>query len=243
MRNDTIYETKEFSVDASELIVNRTLLEHILGYKVKSAPEAVSHILDNLLAEAPKYINAKCGFRIVPPEAVSISDKTIQCNGIEFHTQPIISKRLQNAQSVAVFVCTIGSSLEQWSKKLMDSSDVLEGYIVDQIGSEMVECVADRLEQILAACVKPFGWKISNRYSPGYCGWSVVEQHKLFSLFPQNFCGIRLTESALMVPIKSVSGIIGLGSKMKAEDYECSICDMTDCFRRNNPFPPKMDKQ
>ncbi|MCK7538940.1 MAG: hypothetical protein MZV63_52410 [Marinilabiliales bacterium] len=47
---------------------------------------------------------------------------------------------------------------------------------------------------------------ITNRFSPGYCGWDVAEQHKLFSFFKDNFCGITLTESALMNPVKSVSG-------------------------------------
>jgi cobalamin-dependent methionine synthase I len=37
-------------------------------------------------------------------------------------------------------------------------------------------------------------------------------QHKLFLALLKNYtCGISLTESSLMLPVKSVSGIIGLG--------------------------------
>jgi hypothetical protein len=76
------------------------------------------------------------------------------------------------------------------------------------------------------------GMKITNRYSPGYCGWDVSEQHKLFRLIPDNFCGIRLTESALMDPVKSNSGIIGIGESVKMNPYTCSLCDLKECAYR-----------
>ena len=76
------------------------------------------------------------------------------------------------------------------------------------------------------------GKKITNRYSPGYCGWDVAEQHKLFQLIPDNFCGVRLNESSLMNPEKSVSGIIGIGENVKYNPYTCRICDMKDCIYR-----------
>jgi hypothetical protein len=43
----------------------------------------------------------------------------------------------------------------------------------------------------------------------------VAEQHKLFSLLPPGICGITLSDSALMHPIKSVSGITGIGKHCK----------------------------
>jgi len=73
---------------------------------------------------------------------------------------------------------------------------------------------------------------LSNRYSPGYCGWPVSDQHILFSLFPEGFCGIELNGSALMTPLKSVSGVIGIGPALRREEYDCGICDMQDCVRR-----------
>jgi hypothetical protein len=74
--------------------------------------------------------------------------------------------------------------------------------------------------------------KITNRYSPGYCGWDVSDQHKLFSLLPNNFCGIKLTENALMIPIKSVSAVIGIGKNVERKDYQCSICEIEFCYKR-----------
>ena len=77
------------------------------------------------------------------------------------------------------------------------------------------------------------GLKITNRYSPGYCGWDVSEQKKLFKILPEKFCGIELTDSCLMHPIKSVSGIIGIGKSVKFNEYTCNLCDEADCLYRN----------
>jgi hypothetical protein len=45
-------------------------------------------------------------------------------------------------------------------------------------------------------------------------------------------CGVTLTDSSLMLPIKSVSGVIGVGPDVKKMDYTCGLCSFADCFRR-----------
>jgi cobalamin-dependent methionine synthase I len=118
------------------------------------------------------------------------------------------------------------------SRKSMQERDLLRGYIYDVVGSEVAEAAADIMQNELENNVSFSGKRITNRYSPGYCSWNVSEQHKLFQLMPDNFCGIRLTESALMDPVKSVSGIIGIGEFVKRNAYTCNLCDMKDCIYR-----------
>lgn len=91
------------------------------------------------------------------------------------------------------------------------------------------------MEEELAAFIEKRGWKHTNRYSPGYCGWHVSEQQKLFSLFPvASPCGIQLTDSSLMIPIKSVSGIIGVGSHVRKLEYTCGLCTYEIVFAENS---------
>jgi len=83
------------------------------------------------------------------------------------------------------------------------------------------------------------GLKITNRYSPGYCGWVTSEQHKLFALLPKDICSIRLTESSLMLPIKSVSGFIGIGPNVRFNPYTCQLCEApTASTATKNPKSP-----
>jgi hypothetical protein len=124
----------------------------------------------------------------------------------------------------------------------MSEGDPLTGYIYDIIGSIVVDAAADMMQSELEKTILSAGKKITNRYSPGYCGWDVSEQHKLFRLFPDNFCGIRLTDSALMDPVKSISGIIGIGEEVRYNNYRCSLCDMKECAYREvserKSYPP-----
>jgi cobalamin-dependent methionine synthase I len=168
----------------------------------------------------------------LPIGSFSPGDESISCNGIRLETGSIISGRLRGSTTLAVFLATIGPHLEEWSRELMAAGDVVRGFIVDALASETVEQAAEWLERKVADHMQPNGWSLTNRYSPGYCGWSVAEQQKLFSLLPQDFCGVKLTPSSLMLPIKSVSGVIGLGPNVKRDPSVCSICDMKDCFRR-----------
>jgi len=46
------------------------------------------------------------------------------------------------------------------------------------------------------------------RFSPGYCGWHVSGQKRLFARLQPESIGITLNDSCLMQPLKSVSGVI-----------------------------------
>jgi hypothetical protein len=115
----------------------------------------------------------------------------------------------------------------------MKNGDLLRGYIFDVIGTCVVEKAADRMQNGLRIMMAAEGKMITNRFSPGYCGWDVAGQHRLFGFFPDNYCGITLNASALMSPVKSVSGIIGKGKEVKYSPYQCRICDDKNCIYRN----------
>ena len=60
-----------------------------------------------------------------------------------------------------------------------------------------------------------------------------ISEGTLTSLFPSaEPCGIRLTDSSLMLPIKSVSGVIGLGEDVRKLEYTCGLCTYDRCYRR-----------
>ena len=147
---------------------------------------------------------------------------------------PIIARQLRGATAFAFFVCTAGSEFEQYQQRLKQENDLLRTFLADALGSVIAERCADSMEESLQDSIEKLHWNRTNRFSPGYCGWPVSEQKKLFSLFPtEEPCGVRLLDSALMVPIKSVSGIIGVGPDVRRQDYTCGFCNMKNCFKRN----------
>lgn len=226
-----IIDKAEFDIPFSNLHLNRENIISGMGYK-KESPEHLLPVVDKLLNESRSIINPKGGFVIINPNLITISREKIFIGEYEINSNKIITAKLKKAESFALFVTTAGKELEEWINKLKVDDNLLDAFVVDTIGSEAAERSADYLENILSSSVKKYDWNLTNRYSPGYCEWNVSEQQKIFSILPNNFCGVKLTTSSLMVPIKSISGIIGLGKNVKKENYNCSFCDMQNCYRR-----------
>ena len=150
----------------------------------------------------------------------------------DFDMGNIILKQLRGSEAYALFVCTSGVAFENYQQRLKAEGDMVHTFIADALGSVIAEHCADCMEQSLQDSIDKLGWQHTNRFSPGYCGWHVSEQQRLFPLFNGHTCGVSLTDSSLMLPIKSVSGIIGLGPDVRHLDYSCGLCDFKQCYKR-----------
>jgi hypothetical protein len=224
----------EMAINFDDLTIDKKEIELTLGYTENKIPKHFSELIDDILKELPKRCNIKAGYRILgikkPADKIDgliIADKF-------FKMDKIVTGQIKKSEKAALFVCMIGPEMEKWSKQLLINGDPAMSYLVDCVASITVENVTDYLHDHIEREMTKSGLKITNRYSPGYCNWSVSEQHLLFSLLPEKFCGITLTESALMLPIKSVSGVIGIGSNVKRKEYKCDSCGVKDCTYRAN---------
>lgn len=225
-------EIAEYEIEFSTLNIPPSKIERAMGYKDVAAPAPISAIIRETLRQAAKHTEIRAGFKILNHSSLELQDSGFAVHSVFFNTGKIIAKPLRNISTLAIFVASAGKSLDEWSRKFFAKDDPLRGYIVDTLGSEIAEHAADWIEDKIVGISKRENLGCTNRYSPGYCGWSVQEQHKLFSFLPKAFCGISLTDTALMIPLKSVSGVIGIGAGIKKRAYPCRICDEEDCFRR-----------
>jgi hypothetical protein len=221
-----------FRFSFSDLKITVAQIESLMGYKDGESHEPVAELTGKLLKEAESVCSIKAEYRIFPVGSFIDDDKAITINGFVFGVKKIVYGQIKRAGSVAIFLCTAGSEIGNLSRKAMRDGDLLTGYIYDVIGSEVVESAVDLMQENLQQEMNSAGKKITNRYSPGYCGWDVAEQQKLFQLMAGNSCGVTLNDSSLMNPEKSVSGFIGIGENVKYNHYTCRICDMKDCIYR-----------
>lgn len=143
-----------------------------------------------------------------------------------------ISGYMAGASEVALFICTAGAAFTDLSHAYQQNGDFLEAFVVESIGSATVENAMDKVQQRLEEEMAGQGKKITNRYSPGYCEWPLSGQRELFAYIGDHPTGITLNESCLMQPIKSVSGIIGIGDAVKKRPYGCQICNSATCVYR-----------
>ena len=197
-----------------------------MGYGKETPDERTAASVIRLLTSVSQIAVPRYCYTVIEG---SLEKDVLRMEDCVFHLGSIIARQLVGATHFAVFVATAGAEFEEWRKK----GDLLESFIADALGSVMAERCADEMEKALQASIDKLGWKRTNRFSPGYCEWATVEQLKLIPLLGNpNPCGVWLTESALMWPVKSVSGIIGLGENVSYHDYTCQLCQLTHCFRR-----------
>jgi hypothetical protein len=160
-------------------------------------------------------------------------DRVIIENAITLKSK-IISRLLERCDEVVIFILTIGNLLEDMVAYLAEEGLVLQATVLDAIGSGAAEQSASLVEDRIKETATSRGFVISRRFSPGYCDWGVNQQEMIFKAMQADTAGVRLTEGYLMLPRKSISGIIGIGSNhSNIDNYNpCKLCPVVDCLGR-----------
>jgi cobalamin-dependent methionine synthase I len=193
----------------------------------------VDEYLDTLFLQGDQIFHIEGGYQVFDTVSFHQATHEMIIADVAFDVKKVVYNMLKRSSKVAVFVCTAGEEIHNLSRQYMNEGDLLKGYVYDLFGSLVVECGMDLIQASLQMQMSSETLKITNRYSPGYCGWDVAQQKKLFSLFSQQFNFVQLSDSCLMKPIKSVSGIIGIGHDVRYNDYTCNICDLKNCLYKN----------
>lgn len=180
-----------------------------MGYPDGAADASVCYETDRIVSDVRQWVRPRFAYITRPDIPPS------------FHPGAVIAHQLRGSEAYALFIATAGMEYEHYLRRLRQRGDVLREYIADALGSVIAERCTDMMEQHLQASIDKLGWHRTNRFSPGYCGWHVSEQQLLFPLFGGRTCGVTLTADSLMVPVKTVSGIIGLGGRVSRNDYLC----------------------
>ncbi|MBD3232291.1 MAG: hypothetical protein GF315_01060 [candidate division Zixibacteria bacterium] len=141
---------------------------------------------------------------------------------------------------LALFAVTVGEDISTLISRLFQENDFAQGSMLDSVASESAEKSAQTVEAIYENYLRqrdsfPDSYGIL-RFSPGYCGWHLSAQKKLFDFLNPEEIGITLRESCLMEPLKSISGVIIVGMKeiFKFEDnyWFCAECEDHSCRER-----------
>jgi hypothetical protein len=141
------------------------------------------------------------------------------------------------AEGLALFALTLGPAITERIDQLLAGRDFALGAMLDSAASEAAERVADTLEEHYRA--ERGGadkGAVLLRYSPGYCGWHISGQKRLFAALAPDEIGLSLRDTFLMEPLKSISGVFvsGPGEIHLFEDnYDfCDDCRTHSCRAR-----------
>jgi len=210
--------------------IDRKQVYHYLGYDTDYKLSAgISSLIDEYVEHAHYLIEPSYSYVIRDIEWARGSIAFIE-DSIIFKSR-VIAQLLEQCHKVAVFLVTIGKHLEETAHQLANDGLMLQATVLDAIGSDAVEKVADFIQGKIGEAASGQGLVTSRRFSPGYCDWNIGQQRMIFWALNGDTLGIRLTGECLMIPQKSISGIIGIGSSSSnVENYNpCKTCKKYNC--------------
>ncbi|MEA1970418.1 MAG: vitamin B12 dependent-methionine synthase activation domain-containing protein [Thermodesulfobacteriota bacterium] len=167
-----------------------------------------------------------------------ITKRTVSLRGGLTLNSPILAKVMKNCEYAVCFIATIGSDVEGEITRLSEENHLSYAYMLDTMGSTVIENMVDNFHKSMGKRYWAKGGRSTLRFSPGYCDWDISEQEKLFRALDSNHLDVELTDSCLMQPRKSISGIFGVLSSSidpSAPPYNpCSQCKKKNCPSRRN---------
>ncbi len=145
-------------------------------------------------------------------------------------TSRVLRVNLDHVQRVFPYVATCGVELDAWAHA---QDDMLFRYWADVI-KEMAVRVA--MQVAFEAMTARYGLGKTAVMSPGsLADWPLPQQQPLFTILGdvKAMIGVELTDSFLMIPNKSVSGL----RFTTEEDFaSCQLCPRENCPGRRMPY-------
>ena len=163
----------------------------------------------------------------------SLNEEHVTVDNIMLSSR-VMQVNFADINRVFPYVVTCGRELHEWAANI---EDMLEEYWSDII-----------MEQALVAAMKYFHNHMQEGYrlgkfkamNPGSLeDWPISQQRELFQILGnvKEAIGVELTDSYLMLPMKSTSGIL---FQTESSYENCQLCPRVDCPNRRAKYHPEM---
>lgn len=210
----------EFEIDKSEVL-------RYAGHKDRQVPESLNRLADEVInrcisAVTPRHITRRCKITQVENGVMLEGGLVLQGDDIKKH--------LDGCDECYMLCATVGTATDSFIRTMQAMGSV-HGLLADAAGSAAIESYCDRIETDLRNSLKTEGKFLTWRYSPGYGDFPFTQQPELLAfLQAAKFAGVTCNESAVMIPTKSVTAVMGIAShKPRDRQGKCAVCS-----NRNN---------
>jgi len=226
-------------MESSPIILTPTFTPSLTRYKRSIRFDDIDDAQDDALAlfeEAAKKLQPKVMMKEMFIDSHGMRDglSTITIDDTTFEGKAL--KVLQDVHRVMCYVTTCGNEMESFD---LSSLDMLAFYWLDMVKNQ---ALAEARRTMFAYCKENLGITKPLSVNPGSGNvdiWPISQMQGLFKLMGGgDQVGVSLTESSLMVPNKTISGLIFASSD---SDYEsCAYCERERCPNRRVPFKERM---
>jgi cobalamin-dependent methionine synthase I len=124
----------------------------------------------------------------------------------------VLEEILPKAHRLTLFAITVGGEITDEINRLFGVGEYAQASMLDFAASAGAEKASERVTSVMwgeqSSQVEDSDKSAALPFSPGYCGWHVSGQKKLFAHLKPEKIGVRLSDTCLMMPLKSISGVI-----------------------------------
>lgn len=176
----------------------------------------------------PKALYKECFVEKREKDTVTIDNVTF--------TSRALRMNLDKVERVFAYVATCGNEVDLIE---VAPSNFLKRFWLDTIKAALLVFSIGHLNKLLDHKYKLGKTSSMNPGSGDANVWPIEQQRELFSLFGdvEGLIGVRLMDSFLMVPNKSVSGIC---FPTEIDFQSCQLCHRQNCQGRKAPFDREM---
>jgi hypothetical protein len=204
--------------------------------RVKPGNDRIESVVRELVEKARPIARPKAVYEVSYID--SKEDDTVTIAGVKFASH-VLRVNLDKVERVFPYVCTCGREMDALP---FTENDLMISFCYDAIKELAVQQARSYMEEYLT---KRFALGQMSRMAPGAGAaedWPITQQKQLFSIFGdvQKLIGVKLTDTFLMIPIKSVSGIF-FPTEVRFES--CQLCPREQCIGRRAPFDATLAKQ
>lgn len=150
-------------------------------------------------------------------------------NGIQIKSK-VMAVNLKGVHRVFPYLNSSGREIYDWTQS---KEDLLERYYAEEISQMALRAAGNHL---LSHLKDTYQVGKTSSLNPGSLNdWPITGQVELFQLFGDAFqtIGVELTESMLMLPNQSVSGI---RYSSETDFWNCELCPRDHCHHRRAPY-------
>ena len=206
--------------------MDRPLLFQRLGV---DAGDDLGAELEALVADAERVGRPRVVYRAARVDGRGEAETVV--DGVPFASR-VLAVNLRSADQVFPYVLTCGAELQAWSEGL---TDPLAGFWAETIKELSLRSATARF---LAHVEDAFSIGPSSIMNPGSLpDWPLAQQAPLFRLLGDvtGTIGVTLSDSFVMLPTKSVSGIL---FPTDHDFASCQLCQREACPNRRAPYDP-----
>jgi len=158
-------------------------------------------------------------------------------NGLNLEINNSMLNLLKVTSYLVFGLSTIGNRLEEKVAELFTQNEYPKAIALDAVGTVAERFLSNYIKSLICQEAKEQSFQTAKYFSPGSGNWDISQQKNIFQIIPADKIGVKLTDSCMMIPKKSLSWVVGVGKNIttpsKEEGHSCKTCQAENCqFRK-----------